>query len=143
MDLHGVTPLMLACRNFELETIQQILNQNPLANCADRSNSTALHYLSKTSFREDTHVVAETLLKLNVDVNAKDSHGTTALCYACENLCYNLVETLVLNGADVCFRDKCVTTTRCLACKNILRILRLFFNFLIFFFTEKDEQYYT
>nr|XP_057925268.1 ankyrin repeat domain-containing protein 22 [Doryrhamphus excisus] len=121
----GDTPLIAACRRGNLSAVQFLLNNRADPGLSNKKHRTCLHYVAKQNFSLLDHLIIlilmpilllgyflmlhkqrrnETLMKevlnSNVDVNAPDYKGNTALHYACLRKRQHLVPLLLLRDAD-------------------------------------------
>ncbi len=78
---HGAIADIFTCALLGNATeVENLLQRNPdLARATTPNGRTALHYAAMVGHRD----VADVLLRYHTDVNAQDSHGTTALIEAC------------------------------------------------------------
>ncbi|XP_037319561.2 ankyrin repeat domain-containing protein 22 [Pungitius pungitius] len=123
--LNGDTPLISACRRGNLRVVRYLLDSGADVHLRNEKQRTCLHYLSKRSFslldyllisilmpilllgyflmlQKERHSVSlmEAILSSNVDVNAADDKGNTALHYVCQRKSHRLVPLLLKRNAD-------------------------------------------
>jgi hypothetical protein len=91
----GHTPLILACYRGQPEATKLLINLGVNINYAC-DLGTALH---AAVYRED-FVITEILLKNNIDINAVDSDGITALIMAVNGSSPKMVELLLKYNPD-------------------------------------------
>ncbi|ORX83807.1 ankyrin [Anaeromyces robustus] len=99
---YGKTMLMEAAQNNSADVVNILLKYGANANTATKSGKTALHFaINSMSINS-----VKNLLKCKyIDIDAKDSSGTTALMHCAEtssnNGAYEIAKMLIDNGADV------------------------------------------
>ncbi|XP_049615989.1 ankyrin repeat domain-containing protein 22 isoform X2 [Syngnathus scovelli] len=124
-DVTGDTPLIAACRRGHLNAVTFLLERHADARTRNKKRRTCLHYAAKQNFSLLDHLVIlllmpilllgyflllqkrrrnEALMKAvldsDVDVNAADYKGNTALHYVCLRKRQHLVPLLLLRDAD-------------------------------------------
>ncbi|KAM9773082.1 ankyrin repeat domain-containing protein 22 isoform 2-T2 [Syngnathus typhle] len=124
-DVTGDTPLIAACRRGHLNVVTFLLESHADARTRNKKRRTCLHYAAKQNFSLLDHLVIlllmpilllgyflllqkrrrnEALMKAvldsDVDVNAADYKGNTALHYVCLRKRQHLVPLLLLRDAD-------------------------------------------
>lgn len=134
-DAAGNTPLLLACSTgidergrrlvgeLEADAIRQLLDARGTItarfsfNAAQYRHATRLlldagrTITARSSFnaaqnRLDSTLVVKLLLEYDVDVNAQDRNGCTALMWACQNGAVTTVQLLLTNGARTDLKDE-------------------------------------
>jgi ankyrin len=90
------TPLLIAAREGDVETLQSLLNENVDVNEARADGSTSLTW---AVYRDDTKMV-DLLLRAGAHVNVATDYGVTPLALACANANADVVESLLAAGAD-------------------------------------------
>jgi ankyrin repeat protein len=97
VDEEGVTALMYTAARGHLPALKFLLNRE--ANCDTRTacGSNALHFAAQAGKEE---ALAELLKQPNIDINAGNKVGGTALILAAMNGCHDAVHRLLDNGAD-------------------------------------------
>ena len=112
-DIHGMTPLHIACRYDELENVKTLLEYGAAVDARDRNEKTPLiilaqYYHSGISGDEQEVQIARMLLENGAEVNAADAFGKTPLlCLSEANMDKHLAFTrlLIEHGADVNRQD--------------------------------------
>lgn len=95
--------LKIASQNNDLESLQQILQQEVDINFATEEGWTALHF---AAFKGHNKIVAALLeAKINIDVQGK-VYGRTALHYAVDRGNLETVKLLIAKGANIRISDK-------------------------------------
>ncbi|KAF1334924.1 Ankyrin repeat domain-containing protein 1, partial [Globisporangium splendens] len=122
----GLTPLMAACRCLCVEMVQELLEQGAVVHLATANGDTALHFIwkdwplvapgtttsslkdvaemtvkAKNSFR-----ILTALISHDVDVNAQNEFGETALHFCARLGLEDCVKLLLTRHADVHTRDR-------------------------------------
>jgi len=108
-DEYGMTPIMHAAEYFDYEALAILLEQGADPHKCDNDGKTPLMFLCQPPDNFYMHfynIYRETfklLFDKNVDINAKDNKGNTALHHACVYLdrTFEIIELLLENGADV------------------------------------------
>jgi len=81
-DVHSVTPLILAVRNFRLyrnsQTVEFLLENGGDINSVTKTGSTLLHEAVRNG-GEEALLVVESLLRRNVNVHAKNKMGLLSI----------------------------------------------------------------
>ena len=98
---HGLTPLLLASQHGTPDVVQSLLDHIADVHVCD-GYGTPLHYAATGGHLEVTRL----LLKLNVDVNSRDNHGSTPLLLASEVGILDVVQLLLDHNADLYVRDR-------------------------------------
>ena len=111
VDSFGMTPLMHASEEFNIEAVEVLLNRGANPHKSDNDGTTPLMFASRApdDFYENFYIdgsyqkIFKLLFEKGVDINAKDNNGDTALHYACRYLSRKreIIEILINNGADV------------------------------------------
>ncbi|XP_057681534.1 ankyrin repeat domain-containing protein 22 [Corythoichthys intestinalis] len=124
-DVTGDTPLIAACRRGHLRAAAFLMERRADVRARNKKRRTCLHYVAKQNFSLLDHLIIlilmpilllgyflllqkqrrnEALMKLvldsEVDVNAADYKGNTALHYVCLRKRHHLVPPLLLRDAD-------------------------------------------
>lgn len=119
-DVHGWTPLMMACAAGHLETAQRLIANGALVNVADKCGYTSLICASQMGWKD----TVELLIEHGADVNSQATsspvnksiygvpenwhpQGMTALAWAAVNGDPEIVELLLRSGAQIDVRDAC------------------------------------
>jgi len=113
-DKYGMTPLMQAAQEtLPASKIQLLLDKGADPKLRDEKGNTVLHYLAWwTQYdmimggKEESHAEAVRILaKHDADVNARGSHGMTALMWAAGRYHLLTLRTLLACGAKVDIQD--------------------------------------
>ncbi|XP_061667206.1 ankyrin repeat domain-containing protein 22 isoform X2 [Syngnathoides biaculeatus] len=124
-DVTGDTPLIAACRRGNLRAVTVLLGRGADARMRNKKGRTCLHYVAKQKFSLLDHLIVLILMPIlllgyfillqkqrrnealmkevldsDVDVNAADDNGNTALHYVCLRKRHHLVPPLLLRDAD-------------------------------------------
>ncbi|KAL3671563.1 hypothetical protein V7S43_003481 [Phytophthora oleae] len=118
----GITPLMAACRSLCVELVRCLLDHGAVVWLATANGDTVLHFLWKNwtlgatgSMREvatlilrNQHVqnILVDLLGQEVDVNAQNTFGETALQFCARYGLHDCAKLLLKHGADPFIRDR-------------------------------------
>jgi ankyrin repeat protein len=95
----GETPLHEAAQNYDLKTIEALLEKGDIdVNVKDSLGRTPLHYIVE---KDLSSFGAVALLSRGADVNAKDKDGQTPLHWAVWYNNFNVVMQLIARGAEV------------------------------------------
>jgi ankyrin repeat protein len=97
----GITVLMLAARDGNVEVLRELLGRKPDVNAKDGDGSTALTYAARDGHEE----AGRLLLESGAAVDAADSHKWTPLMYAAVNGHPEFVQLLLDKGANVNAKD--------------------------------------
>ena len=101
-DEGGVTALMMASEDGDLDVVRTLLAKGADVNSKDEDGVTALIM----AFEGGHLDIARTLLAKGADVNSKDKRGVTALMMASGGGHLDVVRTLLAKGADVNSKDE-------------------------------------
>lgn len=114
IDSNGWTPIMSACLSNELEIVEKLIKKGARLDCADRLNRTLLHLASnRLRLTDDRISLVSLLLEIKqLDVNAADQRGETALFYAVKENDFLLAKLLIENGAKIDINNKQDETVR-------------------------------
>ncbi|XP_051273042.1 ankyrin repeat domain-containing protein 22 isoform X1 [Dicentrarchus labrax] len=121
----GDTPLIAACRRGNLRVVQYLLENGADVHLTNKKQRTCLHYVSKRTFslldylmisilmpilllgyflmlqkQRKTVSLMKEVLSSNINVNAVDYKGNTALHYVCQRKSHRLVPLLLERNAD-------------------------------------------
>ena len=143
VDLDGRSLLMYACNRLDTEMISLLLDNDVDVNLIDRYGNSALTYACKKGYsrtvdillqkgakvREELIIASEmgyystveTILKYDVDVNAVNKYGETALICVCgvnTPRRKEIIECLLAHGADVNIQSNEKATALMVACFN-------------------------
>ncbi|KAK9530964.1 hypothetical protein VZT92_012435 [Zoarces viviparus] len=125
-DRHnGDTPLIAACRHGNLRAVQYLLDNGADVQLTNEKQRTCLHYVSKRSFslmdylmitllmpimllgyfllrqkQRQSVSLMKAVLSSNINVDAVDYKGNTALHYVCQMKSHRLVPLLLTRNAD-------------------------------------------
>ncbi|KAG1710920.1 hypothetical protein DVH05_013642 [Phytophthora capsici] len=118
----GITPLMAACRSLCVELVRCLLDHGAVVWLTTANGDTALHFLWKdwnleaASSMKDVatlmlrsqhvHSILVDLLGLEVDVNAQNTFGETALHFCARYGLYDCAKLLLQHGADPFIHDR-------------------------------------
>lgn len=97
---NGYSPLMLACKNSNMEIVELLLRKNANASYCNRDNQTALMIAAKHC---QYTAIVQALIDAHANVNAKDTSGKTALMYAMENSNANVINLILQRTDDANF----------------------------------------
>ncbi|XP_019743411.1 ankyrin repeat domain-containing protein 22 [Hippocampus comes] len=124
-DVTGDTPIIAACRGAKLDAVTFLLERHADVRALNKKHRTCLHYVAKQNFSLLDHLIILLLMPIlllgyflllqkqrrnealmkevldsDVDVNAADYKGNTALHYVCLRKRHHLVPLLLLRDAD-------------------------------------------
>ncbi|XP_015253602.1 PREDICTED: ankyrin repeat domain-containing protein 22 [Cyprinodon variegatus] len=131
-DQHtGDTPLIAACRNGNLNVTKYLLNNKANTQLTNKKQRTCLHYVSKRTLslldylmisilmpilllgyflllqkQRKSVELMEAVLSSNVNIDAIDYKGNTALHYVCQRKSHRLVPLLLKRNAKTDVRNK-------------------------------------
>ncbi|KAL8749952.1 MAG: hypothetical protein Q9184_006606, partial [Pyrenodesmia sp. 2 TL-2023] len=105
----SATPLMYACENLHLATIDLLLMRGANIGATDKNGWTPLHRSLVDRSPEQSQIIGILLYHAG-DINAKCNHGCTPLHYAVKNKNCEIVPFLHSNGADIEARDSAELT---------------------------------
>lgn len=94
-DGHGMTPLIYAAREGNVDAVRTLLERGANVNAVDDKGNTALIY----SADHNSAPVAQLLLDKGADVNVVNQRGHTALAYAEDSHYSTLIDLLKSHGA--------------------------------------------
>lgn len=103
-DKNGVTPLMSACRQGNLDMVKILLEAGANVN-EPKSPKGRTPLMVACAYYSDVEV-CKLLIARGADVNAKANDGTTALMLAADNAKAGVVELLLAQKADINVKDK-------------------------------------
>ncbi|PGH27749.1 hypothetical protein AJ80_00537 [Polytolypa hystricis UAMH7299] len=101
-DEAGCTPLHIAAKKGDKETIQLLIDHGVDINTKDKYGQTALHIAAYNKHKE----IVQLLIDPRVDVNIKEKYEKTALHIAALKGYKEIVQLLIDQGADVNIKDK-------------------------------------
>merc|ERR1719504_491055 len=110
VDQQGCTGLILTAKRGDVEMANLLLDAGAIANDADVSGSTALHYAAGRS-----PAILRTLLDWKADAEKADDHGETPLMWARGE---KAVQMLLEAGADPLARNASGLTALMVASRN-------------------------
>ncbi|KPP61067.1 Ankyrin repeat domain-containing protein 22-like [Scleropages formosus] len=152
-ELFGDTPIIAACRRGNVQTVTYLLQQNADVSIRNKKQRTCLHYAARRTFSFLDYLMIVILMPIlligylimvektkrnanlmklilnsNVEINAVDCKGNTALHYACQRKSDHLVSLLLDKNADISITNADNETpldiARRLKFKNIVTILK-------------------
>jgi ankyrin repeat protein len=94
----SLTPLHMAARDGEYETVKKLLQQGANVNAASTASGSTALMLAATAGHE---AIVEMLLDAGATVNTTDTNGGTALMVASSKGYVGIVNKLLQHGADV------------------------------------------
>ncbi|XP_030256656.1 ankyrin repeat domain-containing protein 22 isoform X1 [Sparus aurata] len=122
---NGDTPLIAACRHGKLRVVQYLLENRADVQLTNKKQRTCLHYVSKRTLslldylmvailmpilllgyflmlqkRRQQEALMKEVLSSNVNIDAVDYKGNTALHYICQRKSHRLVPLLLEKNAD-------------------------------------------
>lgn len=100
-DVELCTPLMLACKQKNVEITDWLLQCNACLSIVDINKWTCLHHACK----ETEEKIVSLLLEKDVDVNASDKDGKSPLHVAVEMDNYKIAELLIDKNANIEQKD--------------------------------------
>ncbi|XP_067858642.1 ankyrin repeat domain-containing protein 22 isoform X2 [Heptranchias perlo] len=128
---YGDTPLIAACRAGSVEIVRYLLSKTANVNIKNKKERTCLHYAVRRRFsfldylliiilmpvlllgyiimeskKSQNERLIKMLLNAEVDVNATDNKGNTALHYACRMKNQRTVSILIQANADASIANK-------------------------------------
>ncbi|XP_047464337.1 ankyrin repeat domain-containing protein 22 [Mugil cephalus] len=128
---NGDTPLIAACRRGNQNVVKYLLDNKADVHLTNKKQRTCLHYVSKTCFslwdylliailmpilllgyfimlqkQRRNVTLMETVLRSDVNINAVDYKGNTALHYVCQRKSHRLVPLLLQKNADTNIKNK-------------------------------------
>ncbi|XP_018616751.1 ankyrin repeat domain-containing protein 22 isoform X2 [Scleropages formosus] len=116
-ELFGDTPIIAACRRGNVQTVTYLLQQNADVSIRNKVEKT----------KRNANLM-KLILNSNVEINAVDCKGNTALHYACQRKSDHLVSLLLDKNADISITNADNETpldiARRLKFKNIVTILK-------------------
>lgn len=95
--MFGLTELMVAAMNGDVNAVTSLIASGADVNATDNGNSTVLMWSADSGSRD----VAEVLLANGADINARDRGNSSVLIRAADKGNADLVQLLLDNGADV------------------------------------------
>ncbi|XP_028822276.1 ankyrin repeat domain-containing protein 22 isoform X1 [Denticeps clupeoides] len=127
----GDTPLIAACRAGNLQVVKFLLDKGADASLRNKKKRTCLHYVAKRAFSYLDFLLIIILMPIlligyiimletqkrnvklmnlalssNVDVDAVDYKGNTALHYTCQNKSHNLVPLLLARNVKTSIKNE-------------------------------------
>lgn len=103
---YGETPLMVAVKWAHDGAIQELLAAGADPTRQGSTGKTVFHAMASRSIKPGDAALVDRFLKLEVDLNARDDEGKTALYRACTGDSYlPLVKLFVAKGADPAIPD--------------------------------------
>ncbi|XP_029933909.1 ankyrin repeat domain-containing protein 22 isoform X1 [Myripristis murdjan] len=127
----GDTPLIAACRQGNQRVVQYLLEYGADVTLTNKKQRSCLHYASRRTFslldylmiailmpilllgffilqekQRKNVALLQTLLSSEVEINAVDYKGNTALHYVCERKSHFLVPLLLERNADATIKNK-------------------------------------
>ncbi|KAM8730228.1 ankyrin repeat domain-containing protein 22 isoform 2-T2 [Acanthopagrus schlegelii] len=122
---NGDTPLIAACRHGKLRVVQYLLENRADVQLTNKKQRTCLHYVSKRTLslldylmvailmpilllgyflmlqkRRQQEALMKEVLSSNINIDAVDYKGNTALHYVCQRKSHRLVPLLLERKAD-------------------------------------------
>lgn len=116
-DSKGMTPLMYAVKNNNLELVQHLIKKNANSNIRNNLGKSVISIIPEYNFL----FILNTLLQANdihEVINDTDEHGRTAILKATSMGDFDLVEKLIHSGSDIEIPD----------CYNFTPIMQATFN---------------
>ena len=92
------TLLSLATNYGHIKAVEILFRHENIDKVIKRNGMTALHYVCKNGTGS---IIEESLTHTNIDVNAKDNNGKTALEYACEKKCNFELFKILLSHKEI------------------------------------------
>ncbi|KAL4640084.1 ankyrin repeat domain-containing protein 22 [Arapaima gigas] len=117
-EIFGDTPIIAACRRGNLQTVKYLLEQNADVSIRNKKERTCLHYAARRTFtvldslmiilekQRRTVTLMRLILNSNVDIDAVDYEGNTALHYACQRKSDHLIRLLLEKNADMSIKNR-------------------------------------
>ena len=102
----NLTPLMLACKCQNVETINYLLQNGAQVGLQDKYGQTCLQYAVKRGVDGTAFEILSSLIKIGADVNARKEHDQTLLMQATLRGDLKLVTLLIEHGAKVDLQDR-------------------------------------
>lgn len=127
----GDTPLIAACRRGNVKVVEYLLKNGADVSLTNQKQRTCLHYVSKRKFslldylmisilmpilllgyflmlqkQRQNVALMKAVLNSNVDVDAVDYKGNTALHYVCQRKSHRLVLLLLEKNSNTNIRNK-------------------------------------
>jgi ankyrin repeat protein len=94
---YDVSKLMIAAKNNDLNTINQLIKTGSDLNAKDTAGESPLVYAIKANHAS----AAELLIKSGADINSRNLHGMTPLMAAVIHNNRSMAELLIKSGADI------------------------------------------
>ena len=116
---NGLTFLMIACKFGQLDIVMTLLVNGADPNICDSNGNNALHYILMSDSSEENKLgIIYMLLSMNMNVNARNTDGVTALMIASRKGYTEVIKLLEKNNADPNVTDKKGMTALIFACMN-------------------------
>lgn len=118
VNKEGTNALMAACHGGHLGVVELLAPDKESVRSVDLEGNTPLHYLvtNNSEERGDQTKIADYLLKLEADIDARNKDGRTPLMLAVLNNDVEMVRHLMQKGANVNIADKDGNTALLYAC---------------------------
>ncbi|XP_062859259.1 ankyrin repeat domain-containing protein 22 [Trichomycterus rosablanca] len=126
----GDTPLIAACKSGHVRIVKYLLEENADVSLRNKKRRTCLHYAAKRTFSFVDYLMIvilmpilligylimiekqkklvdlmELMLSNNVDINAVDYKGNTALHYACRCKSHRIISLLLRENANISVKN--------------------------------------
>lgn len=97
------TPMMMMDEDSTVEMFQLLVRYGAKPSLLDKQKNSVLHHLAENSGSAE---LARQIVSYNMNVNAVNKAGKTALMMAVENAASSIADALIQSGADVNARDR-------------------------------------